>query len=240
MELPSFGESIRQALRLEEAIYAAVQQTDRGLWVALGVVSLAALSRSLGQSMVLLLNRVRPGRLGFALLLGALRCMAGYLLWSISIWLVGGYLFGPVLPLRTVASAVGLAYAPYLWSFFTLVPFFGPGLITLFSLWSLWAMVVAVRVGFGLAIWQAIVISGLGWLLIEIWQHTLGRPVEALWDWIEQQVAGEPLDVTWQNVPRLRQGTHWIDNWEVWRRRQHRVPARSRVLQPPRGERSHA
>lgn len=240
MELPSFGETVGHALRLDEVIYAAIQQTDRGIWVALGVVCLAALSEALGQSIILFLNRVRPGRFGFALLMAVLRSMIGYLLWTASVWLVGSYCFERAVPIQTVLSAVGLAYAPQLLSFFTLIPFLGPGIGTLLSLWSMLAIVVAVRVGLGLETWQAIVTSGLGWLLIEVWQRTLGRPIYALWHWIERSVAGTPLEFTWQNVPLLRQGTRWIENWEAWRRRQRRIQIQSRALQHPRGDRSHA
>jgi hypothetical protein len=237
--LPTLGETIRYALHLDAAIYAAIQQNPAGIWVALSVVCLAALSEAVGQSIILFLNRVRPWRFGFALLMAALRSLVGYGLWTASVWLVGSYVFGRAVPGPTVASAVGLAYAPQLLSFFTLIPFLGPGLATILSLWSMLAIVVAVRVGLGLETWQAIVTSGLGWLLIGIWQRTLGRPIYVLGRWIEQRVAGVPLEFTWQNVPLLRQGTRWIENWEAWRRRQSRIQVQSRALQHPRGDRSH-
>jgi hypothetical protein len=236
MELPSFGEMIRHALQLDEVTYATIQQTDWGIWVAARVVVLAALSEALGQSIFLFLNRVRPGRFGFALLMAVLRCLLSYALWTISVWLVASLVFAHPAPILTVASAVGLAYAPQLLSFFTLIPFFGPGLGTLLALWSMLAIVVAVRVGLELATWQALVTAGLGWLLIEVWQRTLGRPIYALWHWIERRVAGAPLEWTWQNVPLLRQGTRWIENWEAWRCRQSQIRAESRALRHARRE----
>ncbi len=71
-ELPSLTEIIRQALRLEPAIYAAIQRAPEGIWLALVVVVLAALSESVGQSIILFVNRVRPRRFILALLIATL------------------------------------------------------------------------------------------------------------------------------------------------------------------------
>jgi hypothetical protein len=217
MELPSLGETIRQALRLDPDIYAAIQVAPRGIWLALAVVFLACLSESVGQSIVLFINRVRPRRFGLALLTSTLSRIIGYAMWTASVWLVVTYVFGHAMPWLTVASAVGLAYAPQVLAFFVLTPFLGSPFAILLSLWSMVAIVVAVQVGLGLELWPAVITSGLGWLLIRIWQRTLGRPVYALGRWLERRAAGVPLEFTLNDMIRLRHWPRWLDQAPYWK-----------------------
>jgi hypothetical protein len=221
-ELPSLGETIRQALTLQESIYVAVQQSPRGLWVALIVVGLAGLSQALGQSLVLFANHVRPRRFILALLAAAVGYVVGYLLWAASVWLVGVFAFGAQVTWVAVAATVGLAYAPQIFAFFELTPFFGSMFGVLLTLWSLLAIVIAVRAGLGLETWQAVVASSLGWLLLQIWRNTLGRPVYALGRWIEQRAAGVPLRYRATDVAKLRRRPAWLQTIDPWHTRRGR------------------
>lgn len=230
--MPSFAETVRQALVLDEDIYAAIQQWNGGIWMALAVVGLAGLSQSLGQSLVLFVNHVRPRRFVLAMILSAVNYTVGYLLWSSSVWLVGSYTFGRDVSWMAVATVVGLAYAPQLLAFFELTPFLGNPFGLLLSLWSMVAIVVAVRIGLDLETWQAVAASGLGWLLIQVWRRTLGRPIYALGRWLERRAAGVPLQYTHRDVPKLRRRPKWIENWQNWTKSR-RLPAVRRV---PRGE----
>jgi hypothetical protein len=217
MELPSLGEAILQALALDESIYVAIQESRQGLWMALIVVGLAGLSQALGQSLVLFINQVRPRRFILAMLASVIGYIGGYGLWLACVWLVGVYAFGAEVSWMAVAAAVGLAYAPQLLAFFELTPFLGSPFGVLLSLWTLLAIVVAVRAGFGLETWQAVATSGLGWLLIQAWRRTVGAPVYALGRWIEQHAAGVPLRYGAADVPRLRRRPKWLQNMGQWR-----------------------
>jgi hypothetical protein len=75
------------------------------------------------------------------------------------------------------------------------------------------AIVVAVRVGLGLEMWQAAVASGLGWLLIQIWRRTLGRPIYALGRWLQRRAAGVPLQFTLRDIQKLRHQSRFLENW---------------------------
>lgn len=229
-ELPSLTEIVRQALRLEPAIYAAIQHAPEGIWLALIVVILAALSESIGQSIILFVNRVRPRRFILALLIATMSRFAGFGMWAVSVWLVVGYLFERTLSLRMVVSAVGLAYAPQLFAFFVLTPFLGNAFSILLSLWSMIAIIVAVRVGMGLEMWQAVVASALGWLLIQIWQRTLGRPLYALDRWLSRLAAGVALEWTAQDLARLRHRPKWLQNLPDWHEWQERAESYLRTI----------
>jgi hypothetical protein len=219
MQIPSLGEAIVGALALNEEIFVAVQSSRQGLWIALIVVGLAGLSQALGQSLVLFINQVRPRRFILAMIASTIGHMGGYGLWLISVWLVGVYAFGADVSWIAVAAAVGLAYAPQLLAFFELTPFLGTPFGALLSLWTLLAIVTAVRAGFGLETWQAVAASGLGWLLLQGWRRTLGAPVYALGRWIEQRAAGVPLRYGAADVPKLRRQPKWLHSMGKWRRR---------------------
>lgn len=239
LNLPSLSETIRQALRLEPEIYAAIQWAPGGIWLALMVVLLAALSESVGQSIVLFVNRVRPRRFILALLTATFSRLAGFWVWAASVWLIAFYIFERAIPFRGVASAVGLAYAPQLLAFFVLTPFFGNPFSILLSLWSMLAIIVALRTGLGLEMWQAVITAGLGWVLIQVWQRTLGRPIYALGRWLERRAAGVPLELTAQDVIRLRRRPQWLESLPDWKEIQERAENYVRTMQMSSGEQSH-
>lgn len=218
-DFPSLGTAIWQALTLNDHIFVVVEGSRQGLWIALIVVGLAGLSQALGQSLVLFINQVRPRRFILAMIASTVGHMGGYGLWMASLWLVGVVAFGANVTWMEVAAAVGLAYAPQLLAFFELTPFVGNPFGVLLSLWTLLAIITAVRAGFGLETWQAIVASGLGWLLFQAWRRTLGAPVYALGHWIEQRAAGVPLKYDADDVPKLRRQPRWLQNRAARRQR---------------------
>ncbi len=73
-------------------IYVAVQQSPRGIWLALAVVALAGISESVGQSLVLFINK-SAACLYPAVLISLISYLAGYLLWTASVYAVGRYIF---------------------------------------------------------------------------------------------------------------------------------------------------
>jgi hypothetical protein len=223
-ETSTFFSIIGQALRLNPDVYAAIQTAPHGLAIALAVVLLAGLSEAAGQSLVLFLNHVRPTRFALALLLSTFSHIAGYAIWTLTIWLAAGLLFGVHTPLLGLASAVGLAYAPQIFSFFCLTPFLGNAFGVLLSLWSMLAVILAIRVGFGLETVQAVLLAGLGWLLLQVLRRTIGRPVIRLQQWMATRAAGVSLVVRPHDVSRLRRQAAYtrrvpLANWRPRPRR---------------------
>jgi hypothetical protein len=219
-DLPSFGEIVRRALSLDPEIIRILENAPNGLIIAATIVALAGFSEALGQSLVLFVNRVSPRRFSLALFLSAGSHVAGYLVWTASIWLVGVYVFGRSVPYTTAARAVGLAYAPQLFGFFILTPYIGSFIGMVLAIWTLLATLLAVQVALQLSLWQAAAASILGWLLIQAWRRTLGRPILALSRWFQRRAVGVSLDKTVQEVPehplsdRIRQ---WLENRGVGR-----------------------
>jgi hypothetical protein len=216
-ELPSFGQTIRMAMRLDPSIYRAVVHAPDGLRVALFIVALASFSEALGQSVVLFINNVRPRRFALALGISALSNAIGYLLWVGVIWLIMRFPYQVEAPLVALASAVGLAYAPQLLGFFELLPYWGNPFGIILSLWTMLAITVAIDANLGLSIWQAAVASAMGWALIQLWRRSLGVPLYALGEWLQRRIAGSPMQFNIKDIPDLRRRFEIMENVDNWR-----------------------
>lgn len=202
--MPPFFETIQQAWALEPRIFAQITQAQHGLLIAISVVALAGLSEALAQSLVLFINRISPQRFGLAILLSVSTHMVGYLFWTATIWLVGVHLFDRDTTYTIVGRAVGLAYAPQLLGFFVLTPYLGSLFALIIAVWSLLATVIAVQAGLNLSFWQAVACSGVGWLLVQIWRRTLGRPLLRFELWLRRRTTGVPMLWTTHDLGRLR------------------------------------
>lgn len=218
-EMPSLWQTIEQAMRLNPAVFAEIQQSQGGLGIALLIVIVAGLSEALGQSVILFINRLRPRRFILALMITAASHLVGYLLWTVTVWLVGVYVFEQQVSMMAIACVVGLAYAPQTLAFFELTPFLGNPFSIILSLWSMVAVIVAVRVGLNLELWQALLASGLGWVIIQLWRRTIGRPIYGLGRWLQRRAAGVPLDHTLADLAVLRRQPAWLKNLDAWRAR---------------------
>ena len=181
------------ALQLDAETFRLADTVPLGSLVAFWVVLLAGVSSAVGQSAVLFINRIRPGRFVGSLLVSAVIYIFTYLFWTVSILLIARYVFGSVAAWGTVARAVGLGYAPQLFSFLAFMPFFGVPILILLSLWSLLAVIVGIGVTLGLPLWQALVCSVLGWLMLQLLERTVGRPVVAARNWLRRSVAGNEV-----------------------------------------------
>lgn len=191
MEAASVAELIGATLRLSNSHYLNLSAIE--LRVVIAVVFLAGLSAALGQSLVLFVNRVKPKRFLASLLLSAGTFVVGLLFWGFSIWLIGRYGYSREVPYSLVLRAVGLAFSPYLFSFFVLTPYFGSFLWVALSIWSLLAMVLATSVVLELTLWQALLSNAGGWLLLQVLARTIGRPVMWLSETVRSWVAGTSL-----------------------------------------------
>ena len=196
---------IGQALALDSSAFLQIIELE-SLRIALLVVFLAGLSNALGQSIVLFANEVKPRRFVASLVLAAIIYVSGFLFFAFSIWLVENFIFGRDEPFISMVKVVGLAYSPYLFSFFILTPYFGSFISVALSLWSLAAILVALHATLALSFWQAFLCSALGWGLVQLVNRTLGRPVHALTQTGKRLVAGTKLERNLKNLGSKHRG----------------------------------
>lgn len=193
MDVGHAFEMIGQALGLRREPFQVLLASDSVTRLGFLVLVLAGFSEALGQSIVLFVNRVKPRRFVASLLLSTLIFAFGFGFWSFSIWVVADVLFEVHQPFRVVPQVLSLAYAPYLFSFFTLTPYFGTFFGSILSLWRLLAVLIAVSVSLSLTLSQALICGALGWMLLQVLQRTIGRPVVWLSRRLRRMVAGVPL-----------------------------------------------
>jgi hypothetical protein len=202
--LSAVAQAIRQAMKLNPAVFVDIAQSTNGLYLALTVVALAGISETIGQSLILFVNRLRPRRFVPAVLIGVISYIIGYLLWTTSVFIVVRYIFQVPAAWVTIASVVGLAYAPQVLAFFELTPYFGNAFGILLSLWTMVAVIVAIVAGLGLPLSQAVFAASLGWLLLQVVRRTVGIPVNSAWKWFRTHAIGNRLQYAPDDLPKLR------------------------------------
>jgi hypothetical protein len=177
------------ALRLDPAAFVAMNSPGTGL-LAATILFLAGVSEMLGQSVVLLANRVKPGRFVLSLLLNGILFIVSAFVWGFTIWGIATLVFHVNKPFTDVMKAVALAYAPVLFSFFTLLPYMGTFINRVLSVWSFLAILVALNAIMGLNLTQALACALFGFIFLLALKLTLGRPFVALERWIQHATAG--------------------------------------------------
>jgi hypothetical protein len=181
---------ITGALGLDPAAFRAIDQSEHGLRQALVILLIAGASETLGQSVVLVLNRVSRGRFVLALLLGGAELIVEALIWIVSVWLLGGFLARPRPPFFSAVRVIGLAYAPLVLGIFIFFPYVGPLIGRLLRVWVLLAAVVGISVVFGVAPWLAALMAALGFLGRWVLLRVFGGVGDAAGRWLWRASTG--------------------------------------------------
>lgn len=201
--LVEFLTIVGRALTFDAEVHELVQRAPWANLVVGLIVVLAGLSEALGQSLVLFASRVKPRRFVLSLLFSASIYAFSFFFLAFSVFVVGTQVFGRETDVGTIMRAVGLGYAPYLFSFFILAPYFGNPISWGLSLWSLLAVVSGVQVALGLSVLPALLCAFLGWLLLQLVQRTVGRPLVGGVRWLRRRVAGAPLATSREELREL-------------------------------------
>lgn len=186
----NWWELISGALTLNSDAFIQINILPLGRALALTVVLVAGLSQALGQSIVLFVNRVQPFRFLLSLGMAAILFVFTFCFWALSIWLVNNALFGSGLNPESTITTLGLSYSPQILRFLFGLPYIGIPIGVALSIWSLLAEVTAIKVLTNLNIWAAFSSVGLGWILLQIIQRTIGRPIMMLGQILTNLAAG--------------------------------------------------
>lgn len=160
--------TLQTALVLNADLFENARNTPKNHRIALTIVLLAAVSHALGGAVILLINRATLGLLLLGVCIDALTVVAGYYIWTFVILKVGQWL-KPVDPTYgDLLSPIGFAYAPQALNFLTLIPLLGRPIELILAVWSLLAVIVAVRQGLDISTRRAACICLIGWTGIQI------------------------------------------------------------------------
>jgi hypothetical protein len=192
---PTLPQLISGALRLDRSAFDAIEQSSQGLRDAFIVLVLAGVSVTLGQSVVLFLNRVSPGRFALALVLGGLELVFEALLWITSVWVVVGLLGVSRPHLVETLDVIGLAYAPFLFGVLVFLPSVGPPILSLLRLWVLLAAIVGTSAAYDIAPELAVVAVAGGFLGRWLVLHVFARAVNAADHWYRRASTGRATPI---------------------------------------------
>jgi len=135
----TFGERLIGAMKLDPGTFEDIERDPTALSQTIGVIALAAVSLGIG-------NVWYGGISG--IVFSIIMSLIGYVLWAVVVWLVGT----KVMPdpatkadFQETFRVVGFAAAPGVLGIITIIPILGWLLVFLLWLWSIAAMVVAVR-----------------------------------------------------------------------------------------------
>ena len=137
---------IGQTLRLDPAVWDTLMQSGMPGEIVVGIVFLGGASTLLGQSVVLFLNRVRKGRFFFSLVVNGLLYLLQFTVWGIVIYVVALFLFEKTPTRSDVLLLIGLSTAPYVLGFLALIPYMGPFIGKLLSVWVFLLQVIIIDV----------------------------------------------------------------------------------------------
>ncbi|MCL4857819.1 MAG: YIP1 family protein [Caldilineaceae bacterium] len=192
----SVWRAIQLGLRLQPDVVQIAETHPNATWIAFGVVMVAGVSVLLGQSVILFLNQVRPGRFIMSLVSNGVLLVVGWVVWSATVWGTGQWLFTEQPDFAVVLRLTGLSYAPLVYGFLILMPYLGPFVQRLLYAWSLIIALRAVAFAFQVGFWPALLCVGLGWLLLMLLTATIGRPIVTVRNWVWHRITGTPMDAS--------------------------------------------
>jgi hypothetical protein len=135
----TFGDRIVGAMKLDPNTFEDIERDPTAMGQAVGVIALAAVSLGLG-------NIWYGGVPG--ILFGICTSLIGYSFWSVVVWLVGTKLMPDPATKADFPEAfrvIAFASAPGILGAVTIIPLLGWLLMLVIWLWSIAAMVVAVK-----------------------------------------------------------------------------------------------
>ncbi len=180
----SLATTLWNALALDGSFYENAQNTPKTHRIAITIVILAALSHMLGSAVILLINLAPLPILVLALLIDALSVVGGYYFWTLTIDKIGQWLKSTPVSYKDLLIPIGYAYAPQVLNFLTVIPLLGSSIVLVLALWSLLAVIVAVRQGVDISTPTAAFICLVGWPLVQI---AIGF-VQSFEQWLVQRV----------------------------------------------------
>ncbi|MBR8830962.1 MAG: hypothetical protein N5P05_001902 [Chroococcopsis gigantea SAG 12.99] len=191
--MKSLWNLISGVFSFQQEPFIQITRVSGGLEVALSIVFLAGLSLAVGQSIILFINKVKPVRFIFSLLISAFLYAFGYFFLVFSTWLIGFLPGMRYVPFEHLLKVFGIGYAPLLFSFFGAIPYLGVPILSLLSVWHLLEMVVGIKALVAVTSLSAFTRVALGWIVLQILQQTIGQPIAGVGRWLSSRVAGVNL-----------------------------------------------
>ena len=142
----AFFDIVGGILSLDPEAILAIQTAPDGLTVAIVILLLATAADVVGNSPVLFMKKMQPGRLAAALGVETVLSLVRLAIWMASLWILLLVLNRGVVELANVVLVIGIGYAPMLWSFLVVVPTVGPLIGRILIAWTLVTITASIAV----------------------------------------------------------------------------------------------
>lgn len=164
---------------------------------ALIIAFLAGMSEMLGQSVILVVNRVALYRFVASIALTGAAYALTVLTWSIAVLAVAPLTRLGAIGLGDFAAITGvlaLAFAPRLFGIFSIAPYFGVAISNVLEVWAMALAIFGLHVGLDLPMGAAVFCGGVGFIVSYVFRTTISRFFAKPIGRLRQAVAGSTLD----------------------------------------------
>ena len=185
-----------------EAFQRAATSADAQT-AALTIAFLAGVSEMLGQSVILVVNRVALYRFIASLIFTGVTYLVTALIWTFSAILVAPLTRVGVIDLGdtlSIFAIVALAFAPRLLGVFSIAPYFGVAIGNLLEAWAMVLAIFGLRVALDLPLGAAVFCGGAGWLVGYLLRNFLGHALAKPLGKLRVFVSGSPLEHSPQHI----------------------------------------
>ena len=191
------------AMGFSAGAFARAAVSGEAQTAALLIAFLAGVSEMLGQSVILVVNRVALYRFLASLAFTGVTYVSTALAWALCAVAVAPLTrlgaLGPA-EIAGVIGVVSLAFAPRLFGFLAIAPYFGLALGNLLEALAMALAVFGLHAGFGLPLGAAAFCGGAGWLVSFLVRSYLGHALAKPLGRVRLLVSGSPLDRSPQQI----------------------------------------
>lgn len=191
------------ALGFSAATFARTATSGEAQSAALMIAFLAGVSEMLGQSVILVINRVALYRFIASLAFTGFTYVLTALTWALAAIAVAPMTRLGVLTPNEIAGVFGvvsLSFAPRLFGVFAMAPYFGQALGNLLEASAMILAIFGLHAGFGLPLHAALFCGGAGWLLSYLSRAYLGHALAKPLGRLRFAVSGSALELTPQQI----------------------------------------
>ncbi len=187
------------ALGFSASAFARAAHSGEAQTAAVLIAFLAGVSEMLGQSVILVINRVALYRFLASLAFTGFTYVLTALTWTLSAIAVAPLTrLGVLSPGEIVGvfGVVSLSFTPRLFGVFAMAPYFGQALGNLLEASAMMLAIFGLHAGFGLPLHAALFCGGAGWVLSYFTRAYLGHALAKPLGRIRFAVSGSALELT--------------------------------------------
>jgi hypothetical protein len=187
------------AIGLSSEAFARAASSGEAQTAALTIAFLAGVSEMLGQSVILVINRIALYRFLASLAFTGFTYVLTALAWAAAAIAVAPLTRLGVLGPNEIASVIGvvsLSFAPRLFGVLAMAPYFGQALGNLLEAFAMTLAIFGLHAGFGLPLPAAMFCGGAGWGLSYVTRAYLGHKLAKPLGRIRMLVSGSALELT--------------------------------------------